>query len=82
MSEIPKVPKQWLCNIGYTVIKEPFARWVQKQIKDRNEKVATDQNIWIDMDPNVAAAYQASTAVSCKYPQFTYLFYDYNSSFF
>ena len=65
--EIKKVPKQWLINVMYTVIKAPFGQWVRQQIEERNRRIAVDKNMLIDMDPEIAEAYAASTAVSSKY---------------
>ena len=73
--EIWKCPKFWLADIGFTVVGEPFGRWVKAQIETRNQAVASKGNLNIAMDPDVAAAFAASTAVStskgiganCKY---------------
>lgn len=51
----------------YTIIKKPFSDWVSNLIETRNHKIAVDKNLLIDMDPDVAEAYAASTAVSSKY---------------
>ena len=37
--EIKKCPKQWLINVIYSVIKNPFGKWVKNQIENRNKKV-------------------------------------------
>ena len=50
----------------YSVIKEPFGNWVKQQIETRNRKVAVEKNLLIEMDPEVAEIYAASTAVSSK----------------
>ena len=49
--EIKKCPKQWLINVIFTVIKQPFANWVTDLIETRNHKIAVDKNLLIDMDP-------------------------------
>ena len=51
----------------YSVIKEPFGLWVKEQIETRNRRVAVEKNMLIEMDPEIAEAYAASTAVSSKY---------------
>ena len=51
----------------YTIVKKPFSDWVSNLIETRNHKIAVDKNLLIDMDPDVAEAYAASTAVSSKY---------------
>ena len=50
-----------------SVIGEAFSGWVRAQIEDRNAKVALERDIFIDLDPGIAAAFQASTCVSRKY---------------
>jgi len=39
---------------------------VKQQIENRNRKVAVEKNLLIEMDPEVAEIYAASTAVSSK----------------
>ena len=51
----------------YSVIKDPFGVWVKEQIEERNRRVAVEKNMLIEMDPEIAEAYAASTAVSSKY---------------
>ena len=64
--EIHKVPKQWLANICNSILKNIFADWVKLKIEERNLKVKTKQNMMIDMDQELAAAFAASTKVSGK----------------
>ena len=68
--EIKKIPKQYLVNVLYTIIKAPFGAWVKQQIEERNRRIAVDKNMLIDMDPEIAEAYAASTAVSSRYSGF------------
>ena len=65
--EIHKVSREWICNIIATVLKNIFTDWVKKQIEDRNEKVTVKKNLEIEMDPDIAAAFNASSSVSRKY---------------
>ena len=60
------MPKQWLVNMVYSLVQEDFAKWVKGHINARNQKVTITHNLLIDMDPEVAAAFAASTAVSSK----------------
>ena len=60
------MPKQWLVNMVYSLVQEDFAEWVKNHIDARNKKVTVTHNLMIDMDPEVAAAFAASTAVSSK----------------
>ena len=51
----------------YSLVQEDFAEWVKRHIDARNQKITVTNNLLIDMDPEVAAAFAASTAVSSKY---------------
>ena len=64
--ELLKVPKAWICNVGATVIGSPFQDWVGQSIKARNNAVCKEKGMLIHMDPRVAEAFHASSAVSRK----------------
>ena len=68
--EIPKTPKQWICNIIASVLGEVFNKWVKKQIENRHSKVAVQKDLMIQMDPEIAKIFRDSTAVSSKYSIF------------
>ena len=65
--ELRKLPRQWICNVGASIIGAPFQHWVAERINARNEGAVEKKNMLIAMDPAVAAAFHASTAVSRKY---------------
>ena len=65
--EIHKVPREWICNIIASVLKNIFTDWIKKQIEDRNEEMAEKRDMNIELDPDIAAAFNASTSVSRKY---------------
>ena len=50
----------------YTVFGRQFALWVEEKIQERNRKMEVKQNLLINMDPQVAAAFEASQQVSGK----------------
>ena len=58
--EVNKLPRSYVANIIYTIIGDDFKKWVNKQIKVRNDKIRDEQNIVIEMDPEVAAIFKAS----------------------
>ena len=64
--ELPKTPKQWIVNTCATVLKEDFTDWVQLQVKARHERVMEQKDLAIVMDPEMAAIFNSSTAVSSK----------------
>jgi hypothetical protein len=50
----------------YSVFGNQFAMWIEERIQERNSKLEVKQNLLINMDPTVAAAFEASKQVSCK----------------
>jgi hypothetical protein len=64
-----KLPKEWIGNVGYSILGNTFSNWVKDQIEARNQKLQVQGSMHIELDPDVAAAFQASTAVSRKYHQ-------------
>ena len=64
--EINHFPRSYLCNILYTMIGDPFAKWVDRQIVARNKRVKEDKDMAIDMDADIAKLFRESTAVSGK----------------
>ena len=65
--DIHKVPRQWLLNVVYSVVGEPFLEWVRKEIASRNEKLAERRQMLIEMDPEIAKAFHASRNISSKF---------------
>ena len=63
-TETFKFPKSYVCNICYTVLGENFKECIKEQINIRNEKVANEENLLIDMDKDIANAFYKSNAVS------------------
>ena len=65
--EWDKLPRQYLANVIYTIVGRAFQIWVDKKIEQRNEKVVKEHNMMIELDPEIAAIFNASSAVSGKY---------------
>ena len=59
--DVAKLPRQWVVNVVNTVVGTPFSDWVKEQIDARNQKLASDHNLMIALDPDIAAAFRAST---------------------
>ena len=38
--DIPRLPRQFIVDVTYTLMGEPFKKWVHEVIKDRNKKIA------------------------------------------
>ena len=64
--DVPRLPRQWILNVVFTVVGRPFADWVNRQVEDRNATRASEQNLMIDLDPEVAEAFAQSTHVSTR----------------
>jgi hypothetical protein len=62
--EIPRLPKEFLANVAFTVVGKPFGTWVKQQIEDRNQRLTIDKQLNIELDPELAAAFNSSTAIS------------------
>ena len=64
MIEVGRLPKEWIGNVAFTILGQPFGTFIKDQIEARNRKVLVDRQNEILMDPEMAAAFQQSTAVS------------------
>ena len=64
LKEIIRLPKQFIINVAYSIIGDPFKQWIHAQIQARNLKVTKEKDLLINMDPMVAQAWHGSTAVS------------------
>ena len=65
--ELHLLPRQWLANVIYTRLGQLFKDWVDRHVKARHEKYTSKHNLLIDMDPEVAAAFNTSAQVSSIY---------------
>lgn len=61
-----RMTRQWFINVIFTVMKEPFRQWVLDQIKTRNSELGSKRNLMIEMDPEIAQAFQNSVNISSK----------------
>ena len=65
--EVDKMPRAYVANVIYTMTGAAFVKWIEKQVNERNQKIQREADM-IEMDSQIAAIYQASTAVSGKCP--------------
>ena len=40
--EIHKLTRQYLANVIYTIVGEPFSQWVDQMVEQRNSKIKAD----------------------------------------
>ena len=64
--DIPLLPRQWVLNVCFTVIGSDFGDFVRAQIEQRNTKLADRNDLNVDVDPEILAVIQNSTAVSTQ----------------
>ena len=65
--EWDKLPRQWLISLIYPLVGKPFADWALERMRARNDRVIEKQQLAIEMDPEILAAFHASSYVSSKY---------------
>ena len=65
--DMHKVSREWICNVIATVMGDVFTNWVEEKIEERNETVKEKGEMNIELDEDVAAAFTASTSVSCTH---------------
>ncbi len=66
VKELPKLPKQWIANVCHTLLGAVFAEWVRDQVNQRNQGLVVKKGELIDLDPELAEAFHASTKTSGK----------------
>jgi len=64
--EIEKLPRKYVSSLLFSLIGVPFDAWVQRRIEERNERIAEEQDLNAEMDPEVYAAYVKSSSISGK----------------
>ena len=47
-----------------SIVGQPFSAWVNDRVEDRNKTKSINQDLLIQLDPRIAAAFEASTHVS------------------
>lgn len=65
--EVLKLPRSYIGNVIYTLVGQPFTDWVDGRVTARNEKLADERDMMIEMDPAIAEIFCKSTSVSGKY---------------
>ena len=68
--DIDRLPRQYVANVIYYVCGDEFDKWISKTIEARNKKITEERDLLIEMDPEVARVFQASTSVSSKWHSF------------
>ena len=61
------MPRDYTCNVIYTLVGEPFAEWVHQSCEDRNKKFQEGHGMEIKLQSRIAEAALASTAINRKF---------------
>jgi hypothetical protein len=64
-----RLTRAFIANVTFTIMQGAFKTWVDEKIKERNDRVAVNNNLIIEMDPEVAEAFRSSLNISSKYCQ-------------
>ena len=62
--DIKHLPKQWLVNIIYACCGDAFTQFIHSQVVARNQKIATKNDMFINVDPTIANAFNSTNQVS------------------
>lgn len=60
------LPRGYIANVIFTLVGQPFKKWVDRIVTKRHEERRQVQST-IKMDPEIAAIFNQSTATSGKY---------------
>jgi len=61
------MPRSYINNVVYSCVGQPFLDWIKERTEERNEKIKRERGMLVNLDPEVARAFKASTSVSGKY---------------
>ena len=64
--DLARLPRSFIVNVTYTLMGDCFSVWVHNLIKERNEKLAENRSLMIELDPAVAKAFRDSVNISSK----------------
>ena len=53
--------------VGNSLAGDDFRVWVSQQVKNRNDRVAEKNDLMIELDPEIAAAFGESANISSKF---------------
>ena len=62
--ELEKLHRQYVANVIFTIAGDAFQKWISSVVEQRNQGIKDDQNLDVEMDPEVFKVFQSSTAVT------------------
>jgi hypothetical protein len=57
LRDIHRLPRQFVVNVVFTVVGKPISDWVSEGIKARNDQLAENRHLLIELDPAIAEAF-------------------------
>ena len=64
--EIDKLLRQYIINVVYTLVGDPFRQWVETVMQARDAKIIEQRSLGIELDPDILRVFRNSTSVSSK----------------
>ena len=64
--EVEKLLRQYVINVVYTLVGDPFRLWVESVMQARDAKITQERSLGIELDPDILRVLRNSTAVSSK----------------
>ena len=55
--EILKLPRAYIGNVMVTLMGDPFERWVEQRIQERNAKLKDERELELELDEDIAAIF-------------------------
>jgi len=72
--DIRRLPRQWIINIIYSIVGDPFRNWVKDLVRNRNDVLATKNDLMIELDPEIQKAFHNSVNISSKCNRYIHAF--------
>ena len=51
------MPRSYVCNCIFTLLGSTFSKWITERCQKRNEKLAIEKDLNIQLDPKIALAF-------------------------
>lgn len=64
VKEVEKLPRQYIINVMYTILGRQFGDWVDERVNERHDGIIEDNEMYIELDAEVAEAFRNSKAIS------------------
>ena len=49
--DMHRLPRYYIINVAYTIVGQPIKNFVSEGVRERNDKIAENRNLMIDLDP-------------------------------